>query len=112
MPLWRTGMYQHTLERIEASDWAQRFRQASPTSYLDALAVTLETKAVTIEPRYAQEVEEEKEGEGCGTLKESVLWVLLSDKEPDFWLDAHLDPGPLEAVCEEMGWEIRYDMVH
>lgn len=105
-------MDQHTLERIEASDWAQRFRQASPTSYLDALAVALETKEVTIEPRYAQEVQETTESDALGALKEGVLWVLLSEKEPDFWLDAHWDPEPLEAVCEEMGWEIRYDMVH
>lgn len=108
-------MDQHTLERIEASDWAQRFRQACPTSYLDALAVALETKAVTIEPRYAQEVQEASESDALGTLgtlKESVLWVLLSEKEPDFWLDAHWEPEPLEAVCEEMGWEIRCDSVH
>lgn len=105
-------MDQHTLERIESSDWAQRFRQACPTSYLDALAVALETKGVTIEPRYAQEVQEPPESDTLGALRESVLWVLLSENEPDFWLDAHWDPEPLEAVCEEMGWEIRYDSVH
>lgn len=111
MPLWRPGMDQYTLERIEASDWAQRFRQACPKSYLDALAVALETKGVTIEPRYAMEVGEDERLESMDQ-KETVLWVLLSEKEPDFWLDAHWDPEPLEAVCEEMGWEIRYDMVH
>lgn len=102
-------MDQHALQRIESSEWAERLRQDCPNNYLDALSVALETHEVTIEPRYAQEIEGESINED---LKGRVLWVLLSANEPDFWLDAHWDPEALEAVCEEMGWEIRCDAVH
>ena len=98
------------IERIERSNWGRYFLEASPETYMDALAIVLELRKVSIEKRYV-ELEE-------GVSERSGVWVVIPELEDqaammnEFWLAASPDREELEAVCEEMEWTVLRPAMH
>lgn len=98
------------LDRIERSDWGRYFREASPQTYMDALAIVMALRKVSIEKRFV-ELEE-------GVSERSGVWVILPELEDqaammnEFWLAASPDRDELEAVCDEMGWMVLHPAMH
>tara|TARA_B100000614_G_C14548131_1_gene492877 strand:- start:811 stop:1074 length:264 start_codon:yes stop_codon:yes gene_type:complete len=81
-----------TITDIKNTPWAKRFKAECPTAYDEAIRIASETPcSVIIYHAQDQNVEEWK-------------WVVESEQEPGFWLDAFDTEDEARELVREMGW--------
>lgn len=84
-----------TLEELEGTEWARKFKEDSPVSYAQAL-------------RYAQSrdlrVYVHKTNE-TGEVQWAIS-VLDEDSSDDFWMDAMQTKKEALELCRHMGWKV------
>ena len=77
---------------IQKTAWAKRFKAECPTAYDEAIRLALETPCnVIVYNAQDQNIEEWK-------------WVVESEQEPGFWLDAFDTEDEARKLVREMGW--------
>lgn len=80
---------------IEQTEWARRFKAGAPFQYEEALAVAASLTWVVLDHRDDH------------SAKGDLVWAILPDVNPEFWLDATTTKEEAIAVCKEMGWTIK-----
>ena len=80
---------------IDQTAWAARFKAGAPYQLKEALDIAERLNWVVIEHRDDH------------SAKGDLLWAILPDVNPEFWLDATPTKDEAIAICESMGWPIR-----
>lgn len=87
-----------TMEQLEQTDWAKRFKEDSPVSYAKGLALA-------IKPNLEVEIAHTNEsGDWC--------WIIVSADEPGFWMDAFSTRQEAIDLCNQLNWKVIFEIDH
>lgn len=84
-----------TIDEIEQTNWAKRFKEECPTSYKEAIELAERVEWVFIEQR------DDHSSQG------DYVWAVIPEINQEFWLEACKVKKDSLAACREMGWRVR-----
>ena len=84
-----------TIQQIQRSASARRFKMACPGQYEEALALAQNVGSVSIEQR---------DDHGA---KGDFTWAIIPEANTEFWLDGLVTKEKALALCARMRWPIK-----
>ncbi len=84
-----------TMQDIEKTEWARRLKAGAPFQYAEAMAIAARLSWVALDHRDDH------------SAKGDLLWAILPDVDPEFWLDATPTKEEALGLCKSMGWNIK-----